>query len=121
MQFYSLRRHTALQAAPNAAHYALAELARRRPYPEFLTLSQNVDGLSDHAGHPEKSIEYLHGSLFSVRCVRSWCRYERYPDTEDPIVPALQVPSDEEPEEGWRGLAVDELPTCPQCRPRATP
>lgn len=41
-QFYSYRRHMALQAQPNPAHYALAELARRNP--EFITLSQNVDG-----------------------------------------------------------------------------
>ena len=41
-QFYSYRRHMALQAQPNPAHYALAELARRKK--GFLTLSQNVDG-----------------------------------------------------------------------------
>lgn len=32
----------AVEARPNRAHYALAELARRKP--DFLTLSQNVDG-----------------------------------------------------------------------------
>ena len=41
-QFYSYRRHMALQASPNRAHLALAELARRKPH--FWTLSQNVDG-----------------------------------------------------------------------------
>ena len=41
-QFYIYRRHMALQAQPNAAHYALAALARRKK--GFLTLSQNVDG-----------------------------------------------------------------------------
>ena len=112
-----------------------------RPYPQFLTLSQNVDGLSAVAGHPRRSIEYLHGSLFKVRCVRSWCRYER-DDVADPIVPALAV-DDQHPHEadgwgssggggsggsgsdkdgngeaeGWRRLGVDELPKCPQCRP----
>ena len=40
--FYSYRRHMALNAEPNKAHYALAELAHRKP--EFITLSQNVDG-----------------------------------------------------------------------------
>jgi hypothetical protein len=43
-QFYSYRRHMALQAKPNLAHYALAELARKKP--NFVTLSQNVDGRS---------------------------------------------------------------------------
>ena len=41
-QFYSYRRHMALQAQPNPAHYALAELAKRKR--NFITLSQNVDG-----------------------------------------------------------------------------
>lgn len=42
-QFYSYRRHMALQAKPNPAHFALAELARRKK--GFITLSQNVDGI----------------------------------------------------------------------------
>ena len=41
-QFYSYRRHMALNAKPNPAHFALAELARKRP--NFVTLTQNVDG-----------------------------------------------------------------------------
>lgn len=43
-QFYSYRRHMALQAEPNKAHYALAELARKNEH--FITLSQNVDGMN---------------------------------------------------------------------------
>jgi NAD+-dependent protein deacetylase sirtuin 5 len=42
-QFYSYRRHMALKAQPNRAHYALAELARKKP--NFMTVSQNVDGI----------------------------------------------------------------------------
>jgi NAD-dependent SIR2 family protein deacetylase len=42
-QFYNYRRHMALKAKPNPAHYALAELARRKN--DFITLSQNVDGM----------------------------------------------------------------------------
>ena len=41
-QFYSYRRHMALNAKPNKAHYALAELAKKNG--SFITLSQNVDG-----------------------------------------------------------------------------
>lgn len=41
-QFYSYRRHMALQAKPNKAHYALAELSRINK--DFITISQNVDG-----------------------------------------------------------------------------
>lgn len=42
-QFYSYRRHMALKALPNPAHFALAKLARKKK--GFLTLSQNVDGI----------------------------------------------------------------------------
>lgn len=42
-QFYGFRRHMALKAQPNAAHYALAELAKRNK--DFITLTQNVDGM----------------------------------------------------------------------------
>ena len=40
--FYNYRRHMALKASPNPAHFALAELARQKP--NFLCLTQNVDG-----------------------------------------------------------------------------
>lgn len=44
-QFYSMRRHMALTANPNVAHFALAELARRKGGDGgFRTLTQNVDG-----------------------------------------------------------------------------
>jgi hypothetical protein len=42
-QFYSYRRHMALQVKPNKAHFALAELSKK--IPGFVTLSQNVDGI----------------------------------------------------------------------------
>lgn len=42
-QFYGHRRHMALNAKPNQAHFALAELAKRMD--GFLTISQNVDGV----------------------------------------------------------------------------
>jgi hypothetical protein len=43
-QFYAYRRHLALKAKPNPGHYALAELARQKG--DFVTLTQNVDGMS---------------------------------------------------------------------------
>lgn len=41
-EFYSYRRHMSLMAEPNPGHFALAELAKT--HPDFITLSQNVDG-----------------------------------------------------------------------------
>ena len=47
-QFYSYRRHMALKARPNRAHYALAELGKRKGGEGFTCLSQNVDGMFCH-------------------------------------------------------------------------
>jgi len=131
----------ALQARPNAAHYALAELARRMP--EFMTLSQNVDGLSQRAEHPMRQLQLLHGTLFEVRCVdQVRCGYSRA-DFTDPIVPALAIPTSGvdptsmEAQNGGSGqlhpqamgkdldisdvkvhipvLGPKDLPTCPNC------
>lgn len=90
-QFYSYRRHMAMNVQPNPAHYALAELARKMP--GFMSLSQNVDGLSQRAQHPAKQLQLLHGTLFEVRCVdRSSCGYSET-NFVDPIVPALAIPT----------------------------
>ena len=93
-QFYSYRRHMALNAKPNRAHLALAELAKRNP--EFITLSQNVDGLSPRAGHPAEQLKFLHGNLFDVKCWdEDGCGYVKPNDFTDPIVPALAIPEDQ--------------------------
>ncbi|KAL8809136.1 MAG: hypothetical protein Q9223_003397 [Gallowayella weberi] len=89
-QFYSYRRHMALTANPNPAHFALAELARQRP--GFVTLTQNVDGLSQRANHPTSQLHLLHGSLFDVRCTEFYCNYSEQNNFTDPIVPALAIP-----------------------------
>jgi NAD+-dependent protein deacetylase sirtuin 5 len=103
-QFYSYRRHMALNAKPNRAHLALAELAKRNP--NFITLSQNVDGLSPRAGHPPDQLKLLHGNLFDVKC---WdehrCGYIRHNDFTDPIVPALAIPEDQAAAEASIGKA----------------
>jgi NAD+-dependent protein deacetylase sirtuin 5 len=93
-QFYSYRRHMALNAKPNRAHLALAELARRNP--DFITLSQNVDNLSPRAGHPAEQLKLLHGNLFDIKCWDEYrCGYSRKNDYTDPIVPALAIPADQ--------------------------
>ncbi|USP81638.1 uncharacterized protein yc1106_08912 [Curvularia clavata] len=130
-QFYSYRRHMALKAKPNAAHYALAELARKKD--EFITLSQNVDGLSPRAGHPSDKLKLLHGSLFDVKCSDFFCKYFERNNFMDPIVPALALPSDESDPTTDAAVAARELdisdinvdlpeidyahlPRCPECK-----
>ncbi|KAI9835913.1 MAG: hypothetical protein M1819_001811 [Sarea resinae] len=89
-QFYSYRRHMALNVKPNEAHYALAEFSRRKD--GFLTLSQNVDGLSQRAHHPSSKLHLLHGSLYDVKCTSFYCDYAERDNFTDPIVPALALP-----------------------------
>ncbi|KAH8730777.1 DHS-like NAD/FAD-binding domain-containing protein [Phaeosphaeriaceae sp. PMI808] len=130
-QFYSYRRHMALKAKPNPAHYALAELARKRE--GFLTLSQNVDGLSPRAHHPAPQLKLLHGSLFDVKCSDFFCNYVERNNYTDPIVPALAIPTDESDPTTTSALAAreldisdesvalpeltnDHLPKCPACK-----
>ncbi|PNS14932.1 hypothetical protein CAC42_2161 [Sphaceloma murrayae] len=130
-QFYSYRRHMALGVQPNRAHLALAELARRKD--GFMTLSQNVDGLSQRAGHPKDKLQLLHGSLFDVRCTDFYCDYQGQNFT-DPIAPSLAIPRDHDPttkearEQKARELDISnadvplpsiptkDLPGCPKCK-----
>lgn len=69
-EFYDARRRQALEALPNAAHYAISDLARelridgdRR---SVLVVTQNVDDLHERAG--SKDVIHLHGELNSTLC-----------------------------------------------------
>jgi NAD-dependent deacetylase len=64
-RFYAWRREQAAAARPNAAHRALVELERN--HPDFLLVTQNVDGLHERCG--SRRVVRLHGSLWRVRCV----------------------------------------------------
>ncbi|KAF2706249.1 NAD-dependent deacetylase sirtuin-5 [Pleomassaria siparia CBS 279.74] len=134
-QFYNYRRHMALNVKPNPAHYALAELARKKQ--GFITLSQNVDGLSPRAGHPSQSLKLLHGSLFDVKCSDFFCKYTQIDNYTDPIVPALTIPTTADGDEvdptskailASKDLDISDvnvkipeidtahLPSCPSCK-----
>jgi len=88
-QFYAYRRHMALRAKPNAAHAALAALARKKE--GFVCLTQNVDGLSTRAKHPASQLHHLHGSLFDIKCFNEECDYFEKDNMTDPLCPALAV------------------------------
>jgi NAD-dependent deacetylase len=61
------RTGTLLGAAPNVAHRAVAELDRR-PGVAVRVITQNVDGLHQAAGLPDRKVIELHGSARSVTC-----------------------------------------------------
>ncbi|GHJ99569.1 NAD-dependent protein deacetylase 2 [Streptomyces sp. Y2F8-2] len=64
------RQNQALNAEPNAAHRAVAELERSGVPVRVIT--QNVDGLHQLAGMPARKVLELHGTARSVVCTR--CR-----------------------------------------------
>jgi NAD-dependent protein deacetylase/lipoamidase len=61
------RDHPAWRAEPNAAHTALAGLARSGLDTSVIT--QNIDGLHQKAGTPAERVIELHGTMFGVVCV----------------------------------------------------
>ena len=77
--WYAMRRAMVGRAAPNPAHTALAELERR--VPEFVLLTQNVDGLHQRAGSIR--VVELHGNITQVRCSREGTRVAQWDDSDD--------------------------------------
>lgn len=68
--FYNTRRRDLLEAAPNAAHLALAKLeAGLVARGDTLTLvTQNIDDLHERAG--SRRVVHMHGELLKSRCAR---------------------------------------------------
>lgn len=62
--WYEWRRLKVVQAQPNDAHIAIAELARH--VPNLTVVTQNVDDLHERAG--SQGVIHLHGSLHEPRC-----------------------------------------------------
>jgi NAD-dependent deacetylase len=56
--FYNQRRKNVLEASPNAAHYALAELESKY---EVTIITQNIDDLHERAG--STNVVHLHGII----------------------------------------------------------
>ena len=69
--WYAWRFELCASASPNAAHEKLALLERR--IPEFLLVTQNVDGLHARAGS-ERMVE-LHGNIMQARCESCGSRF----------------------------------------------
>ena len=71
--FYNARRAQAAEAAPNAAHLALAELEAKLDG-ELLIVTQNVDSLHEKAG--SRSVLHMHGCLNGALCASCDHRWE---------------------------------------------
>ena len=71
--WYRERRQRIRNAQPNAAHHAIAKLARHSD--KFLLVTQNADDLHARAGMPNEKMVQIHGDIFVTRCSR--CDFER--------------------------------------------
>lgn len=65
-EWYRWRREKIATAQPNAGHHMLARLESR--IPEFVLLTQNVDGLHARAG--SRQLVELHGNIWRSRCTK---------------------------------------------------
>jgi NAD-dependent deacetylase len=107
-EWYDWRRTLIAACRPNRAHEVLAAWSRR--FPQFVLITQNVDGLHERAG--TSNLLRLHGSIWEVRCnrpcaagARPWrdelvagaTRPPRCPHCGDPLRPAVV----------WFGEALD--------------
>lgn len=75
-RFYNDRRAQARRAEPNAAHLALARLARALPGGVTL-VTQNVDDLHERAGSP--GVIHMHGALAGALCALCDSRWDAPP------------------------------------------
>jgi NAD-dependent deacetylase len=114
-EWYRERRQRVRNAHPNAAHEAIAKLAKHAD--EFLLVTQNVDDLHARAGvAPEKMVQ-IHGDIFVTRCTRCEFSYVgRGGSPEPPRARGVQ------PTNGrLRSIAATSerdlnVPTCPKCQ-----
>jgi NAD-dependent deacetylase len=68
-RWYLHRRRICREAAPNAAHRALARLEAELG-DDFLLITQNVDGLHLRAGNTMEHCYQVHGNIDYMRCSR---------------------------------------------------
>ena len=66
--WYRERRQGIRKTRPNAAHQAVARLARH--VDKFLLVTQNVDDLHVRGGMPMEKMVQIHGDIFVTRCSR---------------------------------------------------
>ncbi|WP_285905213.1 SIR2 family NAD-dependent protein deacylase [Pseudodesulfovibrio pelocollis] len=84
-EFYNWRRSLVAGCEPGPAHLALAALERQMP--NFLLITQNVDGLHGRAG--SRRLVEMHGSLWQVRC--TVCTHAREDFSDLPPLPECPV------------------------------
>lgn len=83
--WYAWRREAVKAVRPNAGHYALVEIEKR--VPQFILITQNVDGLHRMAGN--RNVLELHGNIRRVRCAECYMFAETW-DDDTGLVPRCE-------------------------------
>lgn len=101
-EWYDWRRGVIAEAQPNPAHKIIADMERY--YPEFLLITQNVDGLHRKAGN-ERIVE-IHGSIWRVRCVTEHNEHYLYDNPLGDIPPKCECGNLLRPAVVWFGESL---------------
>lgn len=98
-EWYEWRRELVNKAAPNPGHEALAELERH--VPQFVLITQNVDGLHRRAG--SRNVVELHGNIRRSKCSREGDIVEPREDDTDVPPSCLRCGAMLRPDVVWFG------------------
>ncbi len=77
--WYQWRRELVAAAKPNPGHHALVDMAAL--FPDFLLVTQNVDGLHQRAG--SRDVVELHGNIAKIKRVGDGATVESWADPDD--------------------------------------
>jgi len=101
-EWYEWRRGFVAEAVPNAGHHALAKIEAARP--DFLLVTQNVDGLHAKAG--SRNLVELHGNIRRSICFDHRHLADGWPPTNEPPPRCVQCGSPLRPDVVWFGEAL---------------
>jgi NAD-dependent deacetylase len=102
--WYEWRRSLIRGARPHAGHLVIADWERR--FPEFLLITQNVDGLHQVAG--SCSIASLHGDILRTKCFHGCGPVESWAKDGDSPPRCAQCGGPLRPDVVWFGEALPE-------------
>ena len=71
-EWFDYRRGLLNELKPNAGHHAIARWQEQ--FPEFVLVTQNIDGLHQSAG--SQDVIEMHGSIWRARCIACHDRYQ---------------------------------------------
>ena len=116
-EWYEWRRGLIAPLKPNPGHLAIAAMEKR--FPDFLLITQNVDGLHRQAGNV-KMVE-LHGNIWRTRCTAEGVVRETREVPLMEIPPRCQCGALLRPHIVWFGESLEEevlekaLDACKRC------